>query len=77
MLRSLLYHRAVYWLVDRCGDAGGGEEVEGRRIKLLSPAGSVVGREGANDASFHHAPARKLLNEGRVLCVALDGTGPR
>ena len=53
-----------------------GEDVEARRTELLSSAISVVGRtDAANDASFDEAPARKSLKEGRVLCVALDGTG--
>ena len=53
-----------------------GEDVEARRTELLSSAISVVGRAGAaNDASFDRAPARRPLKEGRVLCVALDGTG--
>ena len=53
-----------------------GEDVEARRTELLSPAITVLAREGAaNDASFDRGPARKLLKEGRILCVALDGTG--
>ena len=53
-----------------------GEDVEARRRELLSPSTSVVGGEGAsNDASFDGTPVRKSLKEGRILCVALDGTG--
>ena len=53
-----------------------GEDVEARRRELLSPAISVAAGDGAANApSFDGAPVRRPSKEGRVLCVALDGTG--
>ena len=60
-----------------------GEDAEARRTELLSPSISVVGGEGSaadaegasNDPSFDGPPVRKPLKDGRILCVALDGTG--
>ena len=53
-----------------------GGDLEAWRTKRLSGLITVVGADGAsNDASFDGVPVRKLLKEGRVLCVGLDGSG--
>ena len=46
-----------------------GADVESRREAALSGALSVAAPSGGD------VPARKPLKEGRILCVALDGTG--
>ena len=53
-----------------------GDDLEAWRTECLSGSITVVGAGGAsNDASFDGAPARRLLKEGQILCVAVDGTG--
>ena len=54
-----------------------GDDLERWRTEWLSGSITVVGGDGEawNDASFHGAPVRRPLKEGRILCVGLDGTG--